>query len=272
MGNNINEAREYIDKNFTPQDKERAVEYYQTMTGADAETARREVERLYEQRRLEGRELPMPKEWTPTGQQHELGKRLLFVGRLLLIFAIIVVIGGSFLICHEIRKTVNAVSDKEREEWLAEGYEVYRTQGGVVEIIDYKFVDSRMEQENYGSFFGGRWGYLYLFRPEENEELYFGVFSEQAWYNYDDFYSRGLEFFYWDSGVTEEVEMKNCKIQEAIIVSVEDVAAGHGIMSENAVMVQIVAVVMFGFFGVLMGAGAIVMMVSGKKKIKNNPM
>ena len=90
MGNNLNEAREYIDKNFTPQDKERAVEYYQTMTGADAETARREVERLYEQRRLEGRELPMPKEWTPTGQQHELGKRLLFVGRLLLIFAIIV--------------------------------------------------------------------------------------------------------------------------------------------------------------------------------------
>lgn len=76
MVDNIEELKSYIYVNFTPQNKERAIEYYSEKSGVGLEEATIEVDKIYAQRQRDGRVLEMPRQWTPEGQQYERGKRM----------------------------------------------------------------------------------------------------------------------------------------------------------------------------------------------------
>ena len=92
MSMNTNEVREYIYKNFTPQDIQKAILYYHERTGADLSISKLEVEKIYAQRQQEGRVLPMPKEWTPTGQKYITGKKLFELGIFFLVISILIML------------------------------------------------------------------------------------------------------------------------------------------------------------------------------------
>ena len=88
----------------------------------------------------------------------------------------------------------------------------------------------------------------------------------------DDFYAKGLEYFYAEAGVTESVELEDGTICKTVIVPVENVMVGYGIASDDVMIMQMAVIAGFCVVGILMAGGFIVMMVLGKKKMKNNPM
>lgn len=76
MFENLDELRNYIYVNFTPMDRERAINFYSEKAGVSLEEATLEVDKIYAKRQQNGMVLPTPKQWTPIGQKYETGKRM----------------------------------------------------------------------------------------------------------------------------------------------------------------------------------------------------
>lgn len=97
MFENLDELRNYIYVNFTPQDRKNAINFYSEKAGVGLEEAEIEVDKIYEKRQNAGMVLPTPRQWTPVGQQYEMGKRLYQLSIMLIIIMTIIFIPASFI-------------------------------------------------------------------------------------------------------------------------------------------------------------------------------
>lgn len=87
----------YIYINFTPRNRERAIDFYCENAGATAKEAAVAVDKIYAKRKNDGRELKEAWEWTPEGQQYMLGRRMRITGISGCIFSAVSFVGMLIL-------------------------------------------------------------------------------------------------------------------------------------------------------------------------------
>ena len=260
MSMNTNEVREYIYKNFTPQDIQKAILYYHERTGADLSISKLEVEKIYAQRQQEGRVLPMPKEWTPTGQKYITGKKLFDLGIAFLVISILIMLIITGYGYHDFIKRTNEISESDRQYLLDKGYQEYRTDGEAFEIIgNYHYLENKRTFQD-----------LYLFRPEGKEDLCLGVLSTEWWYHFDSDMGSGLDIFYAGTPTLDTVETDNGTSYEVMIVDLNNVVAGYGIPSENANMLKMMMIIIPIGIGIPILLVAVVMIIAGRSMMKKN--
>lgn len=256
MSNNVNEVKEYIYKNYTPMDIQKAIQYYHERTGADLATSKLEVEKIYEQRKQAGMELPMPKEWTPNGQKYRSGKTMFDLGIVFLVMGILFMIIFPIFAYSDTTKRINEISESDRQNLLDKGCQEYRTDGEAFEII------RNYDRENFKK--------LYLFQPERDDELCLGVISDEWWYHFDSDIGSGLDIFYVGAPVLDNVETKDGSSYEVMVVDLQNVVAGYGIPSENGTMLKLLSIILPTAACSPIVIAAVVLIIIGRKKMKNS--
>ena len=202
----------------------------------------------------------MPKEWTPTGQKYMTGKRLFGLGIVFLVISFLITIAMTGYTYHDFMKRTNEISKRDRQYLLDKGYQEYRTDGEVFEIIgNCQYLEDKRTFQD-----------LYLFQPEGKEDLCLGVLSTEWWYHFDSNVCSGLDIFYVGTPTLDTVETDDGTSYEVMVVDLNNIVAGYGIPSENANMQKMMSIILPIAIGMPTLLVALVMIVSGRSKMKKN--
>ncbi len=204
------------------------------------------------------RVLVTPREWTPEGRKEERAKRMVWVGSLFLILALILSVVFPVGMGYGIDKKVNAVTEEERQELLGSGCYEYKMTGRYVDRdINYNF--GKTDQFLHDD--------LYLFELLDGDATCLGVLTlEPGWYEFDGSVCKGYSVFTKKEGRREIAKASSGKEYDAIVIDVDDIVATYGIPSEDALMektlLRIVSVVL-AFPMIIVG---LILLVIGLKK------
>lgn len=255
--NKICKIKDYIFKNYIPEQKADAIKYYQDMTGAGFAEADTAVETIFEERKRSGMVLTTPRQWTPAGRKYESGRAMAFMGIAFVVVSVIFTVMLPLMMNHNLDVQINEVSENEREELLKEGCQEFRTVGRYVERdINYKFGDSKERHDLKN---------LYIFELEDG--TYLGISSKNDLQFLNESSGAGYDIFY-DGEVLRDVIERTEATYDTVVVDVNDIAAVYGIPSEDSLLRKKLTVFMSLMLFVPIMIVGVIFIIKGCRKMK----
>lgn len=248
------QLKDYILKNYIPEQKADAIKYYQDMTGVGFAEANTAVEAIFKERENKGMVLSTPRQWTPEGRKYMSGKAMVFMGIMMAVVSLILVIIFPVMLNQDLDKKINEISQEEREILLNDGSQEYRTVGRYIErVVNYNFEEKNRRYDLKS---------LYIFELEDG--TYLGVLSRNDLDFLNESSGAGYDIFYAGDVLREVVEREDASY-DTVIIDVNGIAAVYGIASEEHLMEKKLNYLVSLVFAPIVIIGVILVFIGGRQ-------